>query len=424
MDVPQRNTNREFVVVAVLFFTWGAVFLARMSGLYLAPYLVPEFYLTHAQVGLLGSVVAIAWAVSGLFFGALSDRIGRRVILIPCAFAFSILCALCGLVQSFSQLLILRALIGIAEGPTWPILSTIVKQSSNPARRGRNVGLVVGAAALVGFAVAPILTTQVATRFGWRWAFVAAGIPGFVISFCIVKFVPEPARRASADEHGAVDWRQCFSILRYRNVWLCCLATAGFLCWLFLVHSFAPLYVTEVAHQLPTTAGFLIGATGLGSFILGYFLPALSDRIGRKPSLLITAALSTAVPLVLLVPSLYGHLWLLATLLLATNGGQGVSALAIVLVPSETVPAEFAATTIGLTTSVGEIAGATIAPVLGGMLAEKSGLGSTMWMAAGGMLLVFLATLFMKETGPIARTEELLPPQSSRSKPFLSVSES
>ncbi|MGA8554807.1 MAG: hypothetical protein WB630_10335 [Candidatus Acidiferrales bacterium] len=98
-----------------------------------------------------------------------------------------------------------------------------------------------------------------------------------------------------------------FSILRYRNIGLCCLGAAGFISWLFLSNVFAPLYITEVAHQAPTTAGFLLGASGLGSFIVGFLLPSLSDRLGRKPVLLAMAAMSSLVPLALLISPLYAY---------------------------------------------------------------------------------------------------------------------
>jgi MFS family permease len=75
-----HSKRYESTLVAILFLTWGTVFLDRMSQLYLAPYIVPEFHLTHAQVGLLASVLAITWAISTLVFGALSDRLGRRLI--------------------------------------------------------------------------------------------------------------------------------------------------------------------------------------------------------------------------------------------------------------------------------------------------------------------------------------------------------
>ncbi len=411
MTAIDRSKRYETTLVTILFFSWGTVFLDRMSQLYLAPYLAPEFHLTHEQVGMLASVLAISWALSTLFFGALSDRFGRRRILIPAVFAFSLLSWMAGMVHSYHQLLWARALMGIAEGPAWSIMTALIEESSHPSRRGRNIGIVVSAAALVGLAVAPVLTTQVAARFGWRWAFFVAGVPGVVAGLLIWKFVKEPPRNSTPAIHGhAVRIRDFLSILRYPNIWLCCAGAAGFISWLFLVNVFAPLYITEVAHQTPTTAGFLLGATGLGSFVLGFILPTLSDRWGRKPILMLAAVMSTFVPILLLISPLYAYPWLLAAILFVANAGQVMPTLVMVLIPTESVPAQFAATSIGLATFVGEIIGATLAPTLGGALAEKHGLGITLLMSAAGSVLVFLAAVFLKETAHLRRENgELLP---------------
>ena len=74
------NDSRRYenLLVGIMFFTWGTVFLDRMSGLYLAPFIAREFQLTNEQIGLLASVLAITWAISTLLFGAVSDRVGRR----------------------------------------------------------------------------------------------------------------------------------------------------------------------------------------------------------------------------------------------------------------------------------------------------------------------------------------------------------
>jgi predicted MFS family arabinose efflux permease len=396
MDASKRYEN---TLVGILFFTWGTVFLDRMSQLYLAPYFAPEFNLSSAQIGTLASVLAITWAASTFLFGALSDRVGRRPVLLPAVFAFSALSWVSGLAHSFHQLLLIRALMGIAEGPTWSIMTALIEESSSAKRRGRNIGLVVSAAALVGLAAAPVLTTQVASRWGWRWAFFLAGIPGLLAGFLIWKFVKEPPANVEATRKKA-SLREYVSILRYRNICLCCVGAAGFMSWLFALNVFAPLYITEVAHEPATTAGFLLGASGLGSFFLGFLLPSLSDRLGRKPVLLWMAALSAVVPLAFLVPALYAYPFLLAAIVFATNTGQGIASMIMVLVPTESVPPQFRATSIGLTTLVGEIMGATGAPLLAGALAEIHGLGLTMWFAAGGSALLFLAALFLQEPDP------------------------
>lgn len=396
MDNARRYEN---TLVAILFFSWGTVFLDRMSQHYLAPYYAPEFRLTHEQIGMLASVLAVTWALSTLIFGALSDRIGRRPILIPVVFTFSLLSWISGMVHSFNELLLVRALLGVAEGPAWSIMTALIEESSHPTRRGRNIGIVVSATALVGLAVAPVLTTQVAARYGWRWAFFVAGIPGFLLGLLIWKFVQEPERKLDPNFHGLpVSFGSFFSILRYRNTWLCCAGAAGFVSWLFLLNVFAPLYITEVAHQAPTTAGFLLGASGLGSFFYALLFPTLSDRVGRKPILLVMAAMCTMVPLALLILPLYAHPWVLAVIVLLMNPGQGIAALIMVLVPTESVSPQFAATAIGLSTLAGEIFGATLMPTLAGRLAQSYGLGVTMWMSAGGTVLLFLAALLLKET--------------------------
>jgi predicted MFS family arabinose efflux permease len=393
MDPSKRY---ERTLVAILFFTWGTVFLDRMSPLYLAPYFAPEFHLNAAQIGMLASVLAITWAVSTFFFGALSDRVGRKRVLIPAVFVFSILSWITGLAHSFHQLLWIRGLMGLAEGPTWSIMTALIEESSDAHRRGRNIGFVVSAAALVGLAAAPVLTTQVAERWGWRSAFFLAGVPGFLMGALIWKFVKEPVHQQN-EIREKPRLQDYLSILRHRNMWLCCLGATGFMSWLFALNVFAPLYITEVAHQSPIVMGRLLGISGLGSFFLGFLLPGLSDRIGRKPVLLISAAMAAVIPLAFLVPVLYSLPFLLGAIVFLANSGQGIASLVMVLVPTETVPPQFRATSIGLATLVGEVMGATVAPTLIGSLAEKYGLSWSMWMAAAGSGVVFLVGLCLQK---------------------------
>lgn len=397
MDISKRY---ERTLVAILFFTWGTVFLDRMSQLYLAPYFAPVFRLNDQQIGFLASVVSIAWAIGSLLFGAASDRFGRRKILIPAVLIFSAFSWLSGLARSFHELLVIRALIGLAEGPCWVAISALLEESSARSRRGRNVGIVTSGAALVGLFAAPILTTQIASRFGWRWGFFVTGIPGLLMVLLIWKYIKEPeqsAEGAALRERG-ISLSHYFSILKFRNIWLASLGAGGFISWLFLQNTFAPLFITRNMHQDPRTAGFLLGAAGLGSFFIGFLLPALSDRLGRKSILLMLAAVSALLPLALLARPLYSHLWLLSAILFLTQGGQAIAALIIVLIPAESVSPELTGTAIGMVNMVGELIGATVAPILGGTLADSHGLGSTMLMAVGGMLLLFIVTLFLKET--------------------------
>lgn len=396
----QNRKRYEAGLVALLFLTWGTVFLDRMSLLYLAPFIAPDLRLSHAQVGQLVSALAIAWALSNLIFGALSDRIGRRPVLIPAVFLFSVLSWLSGIVRSFGELFLVRTLMGLAEGPAWPTITATVEASSPPNRRGRNVGIVVSAAGLVGLAIAPVLATQVAAHFGWRGAFFVAGVPGVLLGILLWRYVREPEQNADGASHHKPSWKEYLSLLRYRNIWLCCLASAGFMTWLFVMNAFAPLYITQVSRHSATVAGLVLGASGLGAFLWGWIFPWISDHTGRKPALLVAALLSAVVPLTYQVSFLVAHPWLMATAGFIANGGQGIATLVLVLIPTESVSTQLAGTAIGLATLVGEIFGGTLAPAIAGAVADRHGLTAPLWIAAGGAIAVFLAGLFMRETAP------------------------
>jgi predicted MFS family arabinose efflux permease len=392
----------EWGLVALMFCIWGTLFLDRMSVLYIAPYIAPDLHIDQTQIGQLAAVIAFTWAISTLVFGIVSDRFGRRRVLIPMIFVFSIMSFVSGLAQNFHQLLLARAIMGIAEGPCWTVLNAIVERSSSPQTRGRNIGLVVSAAALVGLALAPVLSTQIAAHYGWRAAFFVAGVPGLILGVIAYFYVREPKLVDDTGLHDRPLRLADMGVLLFnRNILLCCLGATGFIAWLFLQSAFGPIYITAVMHQPPTTAGLLLGAAGVGSFFLGFTGPVLANRFGKRQVVMVFAVLSFFLPLALLYQPLYGHLYLLAAILFCTQGGQAITALVIVMIPTSSVPVRLAASAIGLVTMFGEIAGSVVAPIVAGNLIPVYGIGLPLEMAAGAMVLVFVAAFFVRET-PVA----------------------
>jgi predicted MFS family arabinose efflux permease len=284
--------------------------------------------------------------------------------------------------------------MGAAGGPAWSTMTATIEASCEPKRRGQDIGIVVSAAAIVGLALAPVLATQIASRVGWRAALFVAGIPGVFLGAAIWKVMKEPAgEEAGGRHHARPSVADYFSLLKYLNMWLCCVGAA-------VMNVFAPLYITESSGRSATLAGLVVGAGGLSAFLWGWIFPWISDRAGRRPTLLFVALLSALAPLVYQAPFLIAHPRLMAAAGVLTNGGQGIGALVLVLVPTESVPARLAATAIGFSTLVGEVFGGALAPTLAGAMADKYGLAAPLWIAAAGAILVFVASLFMSETAP------------------------
>jgi predicted MFS family arabinose efflux permease len=394
----RRGSAASIALIAILFLTFASVMLDRMASLYLGPYLVDALHLSAKEIGVLTSVTGICWALSSLFFGALSDRVGRRKVLIPAVFIFAVCSWLSGTAHSFHQLLLYRALLGFAEGPCWSVIMALTQESSALEHRGRNVGIVNSAGPLAGAAIAPVFTTQMAKAFGWQWGFYGAGIPALLCGVLLLLFVREPKERVASIQANRPSVRDFAKLLRYGNLWLCLLGALGVSTWVFGFTTFAPLYITKVMHQTPTLAGFLLGASGLGGFAWSFFGTGIADHLGRKRTLALFATLFLFIPLVFMVPSLYRVPWVLAGLALVLMTTSASAALVMILIPSECVPGNFVAAAIGFAGIGSEFLGSALAPIIGGTLADTYGLSAPMWLAVGGAGVVLFVSLVIRET--------------------------
>ena len=402
---PPRGGRYENVLLAVLFATFGFVFFDRLALNFLTPYFKDELGLNNAQIGLLGGIPALTWAIAGISVGYLSDRVDRRKpLLIGAVLTFTLFSALSGLVGGLASLLLFRALMGAAEGAVLPLSQPLMLHSSTPHRRGLNMGLVQGSSAgLLGGVLGPIVTVWIAESFGWRAAFYATVIPGLVMA-CLVLWlvrdlrVRHPATVAVDDEavpeHAASGWG---AVLRHRNILICLAIAVFFLTWFLTTQTFTPLYLVEVKGFGPGDVGFVLSGIGIAWVLWGALVPGISDRIGRKPTMIGFSAVAAVSPLAIMVIDSPG---LLFGALVLTYTGLGCFTLFMATIPAETVPRAVMATALGLIMGVGEVVGGFVAPALAGQLSDVFGLGAAMLVSAGAAVVVALLSLALTETAP------------------------
>ncbi len=398
--MPQKGfwsyENRLLLILALSF---GFAFFDRNAINYLAPYIVRDLGINNTQVGMLGSALALSWAVSGFVIGRWSDAAGvRKPFLIGILLVFSACSILSGLSTSFYMLLASRLIMGIAEGPLMPICLAILTVESSPMRRGFNVGFVQSVfASLMGAALAPLVLVKLAELLNWRVAFFIAGIPGVLCAIAVMCFVREPksiAARAADPEPGG------FSVVfRKRNMWLCSALACLMVSWLMLHQNFLPLFLITVRRLSNQQMSQVMSITGVCASIIGIACAAISDRIGRKPVIIGALLLSILTPLA----GLYfqGPLLILAGLMFVGWIGTGAFALFMAVIPGETLPARNAAAASGFVVCIGEIVGGSIAPVLGGRAADLTTLAAPLEIAAVCALGGAIVSIFLKETAPI-----------------------
>ncbi len=395
----------ENKLVFVLSLTFGVVFLDRQALNFLAPFIIDDLQLSNTQIGMLVSGLSLTWALSGVVFGRLCDRIGhQKLILVTAIIIFSFSSIISGLAGGFMMLLAARLLMGLAEGPVLPISQMIVAVESSPERRGMNMGIMQQFGSnILGTFLAPLIMVGMATLWGWREAFFLAAVPGLVCAILVAVVMRPPQVKAVEDKFADLPQGEGSPLpimegLKFRNIWLCMVLSGLSIGWAILNFAFLPLYFTKMAGYSPATMSVLLSALGLSALVASILVPWLSDRYGRKPIILIFTLLSFAVPVGVM---LFGNsLFTLIPFLLIGFMATGATPLLMATIPAETLPSTRVAGIMGIVMGVAEIFAALAGPLLGGLVADEFGLGGTLWLQIGFIAAILVLAALLIETAP------------------------
>ncbi|SFD60868.1 Sugar phosphate permease [Pseudomonas citronellolis] len=395
------NARYEYTAVAMLALGFGLVGLDRFIILPLFPVMMAELHLDYQDLGNISAILAIAWGISSIFMGRLSDRIGRRKVLIPAVLLFSLLAGLSGLANGVAALLLIRAVMGVSEGAFTPTAIAATAESSHPSRRGLNIGIQQAFFPILGLGLAPILATQLLLVLpSWRWVFVVVSLPGFLLAWFMYRRLHET--RAPAAAEAPQEQGRWLDALRYRNVPLNILGMFCMLTSLFVLSVMMPNYLTDYLHLGVQQMGFVMSAIGLGGFIGQLVLPGLSDRLGRKPVVL-GSFVATGACIWLLMHTGAEPLTLFALLFLTTFFNFSMICMTVGPLTGESVPLPLVSTATGLVVGIGEVFGGGVAPALAGYIAQHHGIQYTLYLALGGVVLGLAAASLLRETAPLRR---------------------
>jgi predicted MFS family arabinose efflux permease len=281
--------GQQALALALLFlvslFNYGDRFLISI----LIPPIKAEFGLSDTQVGVLTGIgFTLFYALMGIPIASLADRTSRRAVIGWSLAAWSALCAACGLVQNFTQLLIARVLLGVGEAGASPPSHALLAEIFPPHRRATALGIyTLGAPAglIVGFSLGGVL----ADAYGWRVVLFVFGVPGLALAAAIFRWLPEPARTRPAEQPTPAVFdlaASMRSLARIPTLWHVILASSTFSFAWVSVLTWAPAYFTrtfqmplgQVGPQLALVMG---GSQFLALLTAGLLVDRLS-RIDRR----------------------------------------------------------------------------------------------------------------------------------------------
>ena len=227
-----------------------------------------------------------------LVFGWLGDRYGRRPVLMVVIALFSLLSFASGLAQSLGQLLLIRALFGFAMGGEWGLGASLVMETIPARLRGPVSGL-LQAGYSTGFLLASLAYFLLFDAIGWRAMFFLGLAPALFVFYIRTSVDESPsfvARQAQPRTPAIAALAQHWKLALYLVVLMTAMN--------FFSHGSHDLYPTFLQKQRgfdTHTTGMLAIVFNVGAIIGSLSFGHLSERLGRRRTIALAAALTLPV---------------------------------------------------------------------------------------------------------------------------------
>lgn len=176
---PSRRYSWYVLVLLSLINLLNYVDRQIMFALY--PYVQEDLGFSDFQLGLLGAAFLVVHSIFSVPGGILADRWFKRKVIALGVGMWSLATVFGGIARGFADLFTYRALVGIGEAFYHPAANAMLSDHFPPAERGRAMG-VFSVGMVIGGGGGMIAGTLIGDYLGWRYAFLAAGIPGFLLS--------------------------------------------------------------------------------------------------------------------------------------------------------------------------------------------------------------------------------------------------
>lgn len=384
-----RGLPREVGVLAAVAFAVAVGFGVVAPAI---PVYAREFGVGRTAAGAVISAFAFMRLVSALGSGRLVNRIGERLVLATGIGIVAVSSALAGLAQSYVELLVLRGAGGVGSAMFTVSAISLLLRVSEPEQRGRATGM-WQSGFLIGGIAGPAIggpLTDISLRAPFFVYAVTLAVAGGIGLLFLGRATLHDVETAKAAE-DPVTLPQALRVSGYRAALVTNLGNG----WaLFGVRSsLIPLFVTEGIRASGTWVGvgFFVSAAFQGGLLL--WSGGFADRVGRRPAMIIGAAVGAAAMLAVAV-----HDSLAVYVVAMALFGVGSAFLSVA--PSAAV-GDVAAGRGGTVVAAFQMAadlGAVAGPLVAGWLADDFSFGAAFGATAAIFLLGLAASLLSAET--------------------------
>ncbi|MDD2880630.1 MAG: MFS transporter [Rhodoferax sp.] len=387
----------------------GLAHAASHFGHLLLPPLFPvfmvEFGLSFSQLGALMSVFFVVSGLGQASAGFVVDKIGARPMLFGALSLFALAALLASTITSYSGLVMVAALAGLANATFHPVDFTILNQRVSPARLGHAFSA-HGLTGNLGWAAAPVFFVGITAMSSWRTAYLAAAVV-FVLVLALLVVNRDKLSTQVAVQHPDTPAEHSMAFMKLPVVWWCFAFFLLSTMTLAVVQSFS-VSILKAMHgisfesaTLTLTAYMLCGAVGV---FVGGFVASSARHSDRVVALSMAAA---AVLLALCGTGIFGAT-LTMVVLAATGFAVGVGGPSRDMMIKKATPKGATGRVYGLVYS-GLDTGFAISPLVFGAFMDRGWYSATLIGAGAVLLLSVVAALGVgqRTLKPVVKTAKL-----------------
>ena len=351
----------------------------------LLPTYAATFGVGPAAIGLLVTSFSLLQLIAVPIWGGISDRFGRRPVLIVGLVGSTASYALFAFAHTYWVLLVSRIIAG-AMGATIGVAQAYIADVTAPERRAHVMGM-LGAAFAMGFILGPAIGGILAAHRYADAGLVAGGLSA-ANAVAALAWLPETPRHHATRSADRVRLRPLAAPFAASL-----LVTAAFA----VLHVTLPLFGRDVLHDTTRRMGMLFAFMGVVSAIVqGGVVGRLAPRVGEQ-RLAVAGGLLLAAGLALAPHTAGGVTLLLALGVL--SAGSALATPSIYAVVSRRATAGQQGAALGLT-QTGSTLGRIVGPTLAGFLIGTHGTSAPFLAGAGLALLGMVAALFLPRLQP------------------------
>ena len=343
--------------------------------------------ISSGQVGLLIAVFTLPGILLTPVAGVLSDRYGRRKVLVPSLFLFGVAGAACALATDFGLLLVLRTLQGAGAAALGAINVTMIGDLYSGQRRTEALGY-NSSVLSVGTASYPAIGGALAL-LGWRYPF-ALPLVAIPIALLVLFSLrnPEPHNEQDLKEYAGNIWE---SVRDLRVVGLFCSTLVTFVILFGPLISYLPIFMSATYGSSSLFIGLVLATASLTTALASTQEGWLTSHFSEK-TLIRTSFVFYAVALMLIpfVP----NVWLLLVPTVIFGVAQSLNLPPAFSLLNEAAPDENRGTFISINSTILRI-GQTLGPVLMSAAALPVGLAGAYFAGAALAAAMFLVALIL-----------------------------